>query len=111
MNRNTYENNSLLTPKDIPLQEVFLNTKNFQNRKTEYNEQSVQRIMQSVLEGSFIFEVFDPILLRRHPKTHQLFLVSGHSRYEAFKRLNELSQNRDVEQRNLYIGVPQTISK
>jgi hypothetical protein len=105
MNQKTYEYNSFLTPKNIPLQEVFLNTKEFQNRKTEYNEQSVQRIMQSVLEGSFIFEVFDPILLRRNAKTNQLFLVSGHSRYEAFKRLNELSQDTNFQQGNVDIYI------
>ncbi|MDR2415429.1 MAG: hypothetical protein LBD75_02195, partial [Candidatus Peribacteria bacterium] len=101
----TYEHNSFLTPKNIPLEKIFLNTKDFQNRKTEYNEQSVQRIVQSVLEGNFIFEVFDPILLWRNAKTDELFVVSGHSRYEAFKRLNSLSNDADVVQKYLDIYI------
>ncbi|MDR0608073.1 MAG: hypothetical protein LBG52_07205 [Candidatus Peribacteria bacterium] len=105
MNPLTYEHNFFLTPRNIPLEEIFLNTKDFQNRKTEYNEHSVQRIVQSVLEGNFMFEVFDPILLWRNVETNQLFVVSGHSRYEAFKRLHQLSENTACKQENLDIYI------
>ncbi|MDR0860362.1 MAG: ParB N-terminal domain-containing protein [Candidatus Peribacteria bacterium] len=83
---NTYECNAFL-PKNIPLEEISLNVKEFQNRQKPYSEESVQKIIDSVMKEEFFPEIFDPIVVRPDPTTKKLYILSGHSRYEAFKRL------------------------
>lgn len=73
----------------IPLSEISFDRELFQNREEEYSEESVQRIIAAVQEGTFRFEVFDPILLWKNPNGH-LIVLSGHSRTEAFTRLSEM---------------------
>lgn len=70
----------------VPLNQIGFDRKLFQNRKEEYSEESVQRILQAVEDGSFRFEVFDPVLLWKR-RDGSLIVLSGHSRTEAFKRL------------------------
>lgn len=70
----------------IPLGEVYFARDLFQNREAEYSEESVQRIIEAVEKGTFRFEVFDPVLLWQHK--NKLFVLSGHSRTEAFTRLS-----------------------
>jgi len=84
----SYEQNKILTPRNVPLAKICLNEKEFQNRHKPYNEQSVERIVQSVLNWEFILEVFDPVILRLDHTSAKLYILSGHSRYEAFKRLS-----------------------
>ena len=83
-----YESNRTLTPKNIPLEHVFLNPKDFQNRQNPYSEESVQRIIDSVLNWEFYLIICDPIILWLNPEDNKLYALSGHSRYEAFKRLS-----------------------
>lgn len=70
----------------IPLEDVSFDRQLFQNREEEFSEESVQRIISAVQDGSFRFEVFDPILLWKAPGG-RLIVLSGHSRTEAFTRL------------------------
>lgn len=70
----------------VPLSDIHFDRQLFQNREEEYSEESVQRIISAVQDGSFRFEVFDPILLWRRPDG-RLIVLSGHSRTEAFTRL------------------------
>jgi hypothetical protein len=100
--RKDIECNAAFQPKNIPLEDIYINKEVFQNRVTPYSEESVSRIIQSVLNGSFIVEIFDPILLWHKENTQQLFLLSGHSRYEAFKRLS--SQYTDHPQVKKYVA-------
>lgn len=72
----------------VPLRDVYFDRALFQNREQEYSEESVQRIVEAVKAGSFRFEVFDPVLLWRRPSDGRLIVLSGHSRTEAFHRLN-----------------------
>lgn len=72
----------------VPLEEVFFARDLFQNREHEYSEESVQRIIEAVEMGTFRMEVFDPVLLWKHEG--KLFVLSGHSRTEAFTRLADL---------------------
>lgn len=70
----------------IDLQLINKDTERFQNRKKEFSEDSVNRIIESVKNGSFEFAVFDPVLLWKDSNGN-LYVLSGHSRTEAFKRL------------------------
>ncbi|MFZ2150596.1 MAG: hypothetical protein WAZ12_04165 [Candidatus Absconditicoccaceae bacterium] len=75
-------------PREIFLDQIFLDLKNFQNRKKPYSEHSVQNIVDAVLNGSFDFRIFNPIILWRDQDSVKLYILGGHSRYEAFKRLS-----------------------
>jgi hypothetical protein len=74
---------------NVPIDEIFVNRELFQNRKKEYSEESVKRIIEAVGNGTFNIKVFDPVLLWRNPADGKLYILSGHSRTEAFRRLAE----------------------
>lgn len=101
-NYDRYESSTFLLPRNIPLDEVFLNQKEFQNRQKPYSEESVQKIIDSVLKGEFFPEIFDPIVVRPDSTTKELYILSGHSRYEAFKRLNTNHRDHPIVQ--MYIS-------
>lgn len=71
----------------IPLDRIFTDKALFQNREADFSEESVGRIVQAVKNGSFRMEVFDPVLLWKKPADGRLYVLSGHSRTEAFRRL------------------------
>lgn len=78
--------NSALALNDIPVKSIKIYLEKFQNRKNPYSEQSVQRIIDAVQHGTFRFEEFDPVLVWKAP-AGVLYILSGHSRLEAFTRL------------------------
>ena len=90
MKSTPYEHNNVLIPKNIPLEKICINEKDFQNRKKPYSEESVERIIQSVLNWDFIVEVFDPIIMWLDKTSNKLYILAGHSRHEAFKRLSDV---------------------
>ena len=71
----------------IPVFDLNFDTKNFQNRENEYSETSVNRILDAVNDGEFNWAVFDPITVWHNPKDGKIYVLSGHSRSEAFRRL------------------------
>ncbi len=71
----------------VPIFDLNFDTKNFQNREDEYSETSVNRIIDAVTDNEFNWAVFDPITVWRNPQDGKLYVLSGHSRSEAFKRL------------------------
>ena len=71
----------------IPIFDLNFDTKNFQNREDEYSETSVNRIIDAVADGEFNWAVFDPITVWRNPSNGKIYVLSGHSRSEAFRRL------------------------
>ena len=75
-----------LVIRDIALKDIQIYLTKFQNRKNPYSEQSVNRIIEAVETGQFRIQEFDPVLLWRSPDA-QLYMLSGHSRLEAFHRL------------------------
>lgn len=77
---------SLLNIRDVPLDHIQINTRLFQGREKEFSARSVDNIIADVRAGRFIWENLDPITLWRSPQG-ELFLLSGHSRLEAFRRL------------------------
>lgn len=73
---------------DLPLDQVSVNHEWFQNRATPYSARSVDNIVNAVDTGNFKWVNFDPITVWRSPKG-ELFILSGHSRTEGFRRLCE----------------------
>ena len=71
----------------IPIFDLNFDTKNFQNREDEYSETSVNRIIDAVADGEFNWAVFDPITVWHNPSDGKIYVLSGHSRSEAFRRL------------------------
>ena len=71
----------------VPVLDLNFDTKNFQNRDSEYSEASVSRIIDAVDDGDFNWAVFDPITIWRNPTDGKYYVLSGHSRSEAFRRL------------------------
>lgn len=63
---------------------------NFQNRNEKYSEISVQRILHAVENGSFKWDAFDPIVIWQNPQDNKYYILSGHSRSEAFWRLAKM---------------------
>jgi hypothetical protein len=81
----------------IPLEQVYTDTDKFQQRETEYSQDSVNKIISAVKNGTFQWAVLDPILLWKSP-SDKLFVLSGHSRYHAFLQLAKAGityNNRD----------------
>jgi hypothetical protein len=73
----------------IPLSEISVDTKRFQGRGEAYSEESVQRLMDAVDDGTFKWEKFDDLQLWRDPKDQKLYVLAGHSRLVFLKRMQE----------------------
>lgn len=78
---------SSLSVVDIPLHLVNVAKDLFQNRKKDYSARSVENIVNAVKNGTFRWENFDPVILWEEPVTGKFYILSGHSRTEAFRRL------------------------
>ena len=78
----------------IDINKIKTDKKNFQNRAADYSEKSVNAIVNAVKNGAFNWFAFDPVTLWESPNG-DLFILSGHSRVEAFKRLNKLNAEFD----------------
>lgn len=76
---------------DISINEIYTDEKRFQNRKNAFSEDSKNRIINAVKNGTFDWAKFDPILLWFDPVAKRNFVLSGHSRYAAFKELARIS--------------------
>lgn len=90
-----YKLNIDYAPREIDLDHIHMDLKNFQNRKKPYSEHSVQNIVDAVLNWNFDFRIFNPIIVWRNSKDNKLYILSGHSRYEAFKRLSTKHRDND----------------
>lgn len=73
--------------KDIPITDIKTDVDVFQNRDTEFSQTTVDKIKEAVEDGTFNWANFDPVVLWRNPKG-ELFVLSGHSRLQAFKELS-----------------------
>lgn len=85
-NKGKKTSDSKLAINDIPVSDVKIYLEKFQNRKNPYSEESVNRIIEAVENGTFRFEEFDPVLIWNSPDGNK-YMLSGHSRLEAFTRL------------------------
>lgn len=71
----------------VKLSELKVNLEKFQGRFEEYSEKSVNSIIEAVKSGKFDPDNFDPIHIWRDPVSGESFVLAGHSRLEALKRL------------------------
>jgi hypothetical protein len=74
----------------VPLDQIFTDHKNFQNRESEFSQESVTRILNAIQDGSFSWAAFDPIILWVNPSDQKFYVLSGHSRNEAFRQAEKL---------------------
>lgn len=84
----------------FPVKDLHFDTVNFQNRDAEFSETSVNKIIDAVTWGEFNWAVFDPITIWRNPADGLYYVLSGHSRSEAFRRLSadgEIADGRNFD--------------
>lgn len=74
---------------NTPVSEINTDTDRFQNREAEFSESSVQSIIKAVETGKFNPGKFDPVRLWSDPVDKKTYVLAGHSRREAFRRLSE----------------------
>jgi hypothetical protein len=79
-----------------PVTELSTDLKRFQNREEEFSEESVQGIVNAVLEGKFDINEFDPIRTWKDPKDKKQYVLAGHSRSEAFRRLQSMLDKGEI---------------
>ncbi|MEM9929331.1 MAG: hypothetical protein AAF840_05905 [Bacteroidota bacterium] len=70
----------------IPLEQIHVAHEWFQNRTKAYSERSVNNIVQAAQTGQFKWANLDAVTLWRNPQDDKLYVLSGHSRHEAFRR-------------------------
>lgn len=68
----------------FPVERIFTDVDRFQNREREYSEDTVRRLLTR-----FDVNRLDPVVLWEDAKAGQVFMLSGHSRLEAFRRKGE----------------------
>lgn len=79
----------------FPVKDLHFDRKNFQNRETDFSDESVLKIIKAVKDGKFNWAVFDAITIWQNPADGKFYVLSGHSRSEAFKRLAEMGESAD----------------
>lgn len=72
----------------VKVKDILTDEQNFQNRQDKYSEKSVEAIIKAVKNGAFNWFAFDPVLLWQSPDGKK-YVLSGHSRTEAFRRLSK----------------------
>jgi hypothetical protein len=73
----------------VPLKNIHVAHEWFQNRAAPYSLRSVQSITGAVAQGTFRWENMDAITIWLNPSDQRLYVLSGHSRHEAFIQLCE----------------------
>lgn len=68
----------------VPIKDINTDEALFQNRSEKYSEDSFNKIVSAVKDGTFILDTMDPILLWKNKDTGRLYVLSGHSRKAAF---------------------------
>lgn len=79
-----------------PVEDISVDHQRFQNRDEAYSKKSVDKIVNAVVEGKFDVNEFDPIRTWRDPANGKTYVLSGHSRTEAFRRLQKMLENNEL---------------
>lgn len=79
----------------IPLTKILTAHELFQNRVAPFSARSVENIINAVTGGTFIWANLDPVTVWKNPQDQKLYILSGHSRFEAFTRLCEMQLQVD----------------
>lgn len=74
----------------VPLDEIYTDESNFQNRGDKYSEKSVKSIIDAVANGNFNWFAFDPVIIWENPADGKKYVLSGHSRTQAFRQLAKM---------------------
>lgn len=93
---NSQQNGNAFDVVLVPLSEVKTDEKNFQNRGDKYSAKSVQSIIDAVGNGNFNWFAFDPVILWENSDGEK-FVLSGHSRTQAFREINEKHPDWQVD--------------
>lgn len=67
----------------VPLQDISTDEARFQPRGTDYSKETADKIV-----SSFDDNKLDPVVLYKDPKDNKNYVLAGHSRLEAHKRLH-----------------------
>ncbi len=70
---------------NIPLDQIHIDKARFQPRD-DFSEEKVQEIV-----NNFNPALFKPLIVWRDPKNHNIYVLAGHHRYEALKRMKRKS--------------------
>lgn len=81
----------------VSLDDIYTDEKNFQNRADKYSAKSVRSIINAVDNGTFNWFAFDPVTLWRNPDNDKLYVLSGHSRTQAFRELARTHPDKEVD--------------
>ncbi len=84
-----YERDLSMAPAKVPLADIHTNVEQFQIRSTPYSEESVHKIISAIKKWNFVKELFNPSILRHNQEENKLYVLAGHSRKEAFRRLSD----------------------
>lgn len=71
----------------VSLNDISTNTDLFQEREKAFAQQTVDLIISRVANGTFRWDSFVPIQLWYNSADDKLYILSGHSRTEAFRQL------------------------
>ena len=93
---NSQQNGNAFDVVLVPLSEVKTDEKHFQNRGDKYSAKSVQSIIDAVGNGNFNWFAFDPVILWENSNGEK-FVLSGHSRTQAFREINEKHPDWQVD--------------
>ena len=77
-----------LPAQDVALTDIRTDLSRFQPRKESWSSATVEGILADVSAGAFDRGRFEPVILWQEPGSGLLFVLSGHSRLEAFRRLS-----------------------
>lgn len=94
------------TFKIMPISEIQTSVDRFQNRENEYSQETVDSIVNDYNKGTLNLDNIPPILVWRDPTNGKMYVVGGHSRLEAFKRLG-----RDKIQVQELVGLTEAQAK
>lgn len=78
---------------ELPVNTIYTDTQRFQNRVDAHSSESSNRIIEDYQNGKFDWAKFDPITVWNDPKEKKVFVLSGHSRLAAFKKLQKLDSS------------------
>ena len=83
-----YERDMSMAPLKIPLNDIHTDIEQFQIRATPYSQESVQKIISAIKAGDFRYALFNPVIVR-YSEEKKLYMLAGHSRLEAYRRLSD----------------------
>lgn len=71
----------------VPLKDIHVAHEWFQNRQAAFSTRSVDNIVTAVQDKAFRWANMDAITLWKNPQDKKLYVLSGHSRFQAFRSL------------------------